>query len=90
MTIPPPTAIPAMAPLPSCILLEELLVGLLVADEEVDEPPLEDIVAVGVAVASTEDSELVAVLPDLVPVGTLLKDVADIADVPPIWLTYGE
>jgi len=42
MTIPPPIAIPAMAPLPICMLLE-LLVALLLEDDEGDEPLPEEI-----------------------------------------------
>jgi hypothetical protein len=93
ITIPAPTAIPAMAPLPSCALLEELLVALLLDDDEGCEPPLEEVppeedpadvsVADVVAVDCTEDSGLVTVPLDSVPVGTLLKDVAE---VPPIWV----
>jgi hypothetical protein len=90
-TIPLPTAIPAIAPLPSCTLLEELFITLLLEDDEGegDEPPVEELLP-----AEEPADDIVAVTGRLVtgvldpaPVETLLKDVTD---VPPIWLTFGE
>lgn len=51
MTIPTPIAIPAMAPLPICMLLEELLVALLLEDDEGDEPWPEELLPTDVASA---------------------------------------
>jgi hypothetical protein len=93
ITIAAPTAIPAMAPLPSCTLLEVLLVVLLVDDGEgcdaaLEElPPEEDPADVSVAdaveVGCTEDCGVLTIPLDPVPVGTLLEDVVE---VPPIWV----
>jgi len=89
-TIPPPTAIPAIAPLPSCTLLEELFIALLLEDDEGegDEPPVEELLPAenpaDDIVAVTAVGRLVSGVLDPAPVETLLKDVTD---VPPIWLT---
>lgn len=88
-TIPPPTAIPAIAPLPSCTLLEELLIALPLEEDEGegDEPPVEELLP-----AEDPADDIVAVTAvgrlalDPAPVERLLKDVTD---VPPIWLTFG-
>jgi hypothetical protein len=79
MTIPPPTAIPAMAPLPSGVLLEELEVGLLVDDGEGVEPPGEEDATVGVTVACPEEDGLVAILPIAV-----LAPLEEVAEATPI------
>jgi hypothetical protein len=95
ITMAPPTAIPATAPLPSCTLLEALLVALLLDDDEGWEPPLEELpseedpadvsVADAVAVGCTGDCGLVTIPLDPVPVGLLLDDGVE---VPPIWVAY--
>jgi hypothetical protein len=92
-TIPLPTAIPAIAPLPSCTLLEELFITLLLEDDdgEGDEPPVEELLPADDPaddiVAVTAVGRLVTGVLDPIPVETLLKDVTD---VPPIWLTFGK
>jgi len=68
MMIPPPIAIPAMAPPPSCTLLEDLPIALLVEDGE---PSPEELPPPDVTV-DVAPSVLVAV-----PPGSLLKDVTD-------------